>query len=128
MADQARGVVVRFPAVGCRHFEQGRCLYEERLNPGYHTAWRCLVLARWEAVYDEFLDRAESFNLTETELGRLWSRRFARLAEEGLPCPDVRVGDAESMPECRHLLEEICLLRLPDCAGQCGNFRLRANV
>lgn len=127
MVDATRGALVRFPAVGCTHYMQGRCLYEERLNPGYHTAWRCVVLARWEAVYDEFLDRAENFGLSEKDLGALWSRRFDRLAEESVPCPDVRAGDAETMPECRHLEGEICVLRLPECSGQCVNFRLREN-
>jgi len=125
MDGATRGTLVRLPAVGCVHFHAGRCLYEERLNPGLHTAWRCTVLARWETVYDEFLDRAENFGLSEAELGLLWSRRFERLAEESVPCPDVREGDSESMPECLHLLEELCLLRLPECAGPCERFRLR---
>jgi hypothetical protein len=124
MGDATRGAVVRFPAVGCRHFIQGRCLYEEHLNPGYHAAWRCIVLARWESVYDEFLDRAENFSLSETELGVLWGRRFERLAEESVPCPDVLPGDGESMPECSRLLEDLCLLRLPECPGQCEHFQL----
>ena len=127
MGDATRGALVRFPAIGCRFFQQGRCLYEERLNPGFHTAWRCLVLARWESVYDDFLDRAENFGLSEAELGVLWGRRFERLAEESVPCPDLLAGEGESMPECRHLLEDICLLRLPACAGQCERFRLRDN-
>jgi hypothetical protein len=127
MGDATRGALVRFPAVGCRFFQQGRCLYEERLNPGFHTAWRCLVLARWESVYDDFLDRAENFGLSEVELGVLWHKRFERLAEESVPCPDLLAGDGESMPECRYLLEDICLLRLPECAGQCERFRLREN-
>ena len=128
MVDATRGAVVRFPAVGCRSFQQGRCLYEELLNPGLQKSWRCLVLARWEAVYDDFLDRAENFGLTEVELGVLWSKRFERLAEESVPCPDVCAGDGESMPECLHLLADICLLRLPECTGQCERFRLRENV
>lgn len=128
MDEATRGNLVRFPAVGCQCFHLGRCLYEERLNPGLHKAWRCSVLARWETVYDEFLDRAENFGLSEAELGLLWSRRFERLAEESLPCPDVRPGDGESMPECLHLLEDICLLRLPECAGPCEHFRLREKI
>jgi len=128
MGDATRGNLVRFPAVGCRHFHQGRCLYEERLNPGFHTAWRCSVLTRWESVYDEFLDRAENFGLSETELGVLWHRRFERLAEEAVPCPDAHPSDGETMPECRHLLEDLCLLRLPECAGPCERFRQRETV
>jgi hypothetical protein len=128
MDDATRGAVVRFPAIGCRYFQQGRCLYEEFLNPGLHTAWRCLVLARWESVFDDFLDRAENFGLSEAESGALWRKRFERLAEEAVPCPDLLSADGEAMPECRHLLADSCLLRLPECLGQCERFRLRENV
>jgi len=128
MSDATRGALVRFPAVGCRFFHSGRCLFEELLNPGLHTEWRCLVLARWESVYDEFIDRAENFGLSESELGALWHKRFERLADEAVPCEDLRAGDGESMPECRYLQEDICLLRLPVCAGQCERFRLRENT
>lgn len=127
MGDATRGELVRLPAAGCDYFRQGRCLYKERLNPGLHTAWRCVVLARWERVYDEFLDRAESFGLSERDLAALWSRRFERLAEESAPCPDLLAGECESMPECLHLMEDICLLRLPECSGRCENFRRSEN-
>ncbi|MDP2848073.1 MAG: hypothetical protein Q8O35_07760 [Humidesulfovibrio sp.] len=116
--------VVRLPAFGCRFYHLGRCLYEEQLNPGFHTAWRCSVQVRWEAVYDDFLSRAESFDLNETELLRLWRLRFERLAEEPIDCPGFSLAQVETLPECLHLLVDICLLRLPACAGHCTNYRL----
>lgn len=120
--------VVRLPAHSCRSYHQGRCLYEEQLNPGLHMDWRCAVLARWEAVYDDFLNRAENFGLEEGELARLWRLRFERLAEEDIACPDFVPALAETMPECRHLFVDICLLRLPECAGHCVNYRLHTKA
>jgi hypothetical protein len=103
-------------------------MYEEQLNPGFNTAWRCTVLARWEGVYDDFLSRAESFGIDETELARLWRKRFERLAEESIDCPDFSPALAEAMPECRHLFVDICLLRLPPCTGHCRNYQHRTKA
>lgn len=124
MTENARATLVRLPATGCRSYYEGRCLYEEQLNPGLNTQWRCIVLSRWEAVYDEFLDRAENFGLAESAVAELWRKRFERLAEESISCPDFEAGPSETMPECRRLFTDICLLRLPACSGQCGNYRL----
>ncbi len=120
--------LVRLPAFGCRSYHVGRCLYEEQLNPGLNTAWRCGVQARWEAVYDDFLTRAENFSLDETELGRLWRLRFERLAEEPVNCPDFEPALVDTLPECRHLFVDICLLRLPVCTGHCVNYRLHTKA
>jgi len=120
--------VVRLPAFGCRSYHQGRCLYEEQLNPGLNTAWRCTVQARWERVYDDFLNRAENFGLDETELARLWRLRFERLAEEPVDCPDFVLALVETLPECRQLFVDICLLRLPECPGHCVNYRLHTKA
>ena len=128
MTENAPAPVLRLPALNCRSYFQGRCLYEEQLNPGLNVRWCCIVLTRWEAVYDEFLDRAESFGLNETTAPRLLRKRFERLAEEAIDCPDFLAVAIEDMPECRHLFTDICLLRLPACAGQCENYRLHGNV
>lgn len=124
MAEGSNTGLVRLPAFGCQSYYMGRCLYEEQLNPGLHTQWRCSVLARWESVYDDFLNRAENFDLPETELARLWRLRFERLAEESIDCPDFESTLSEAMPECLHLFVDICLLRLPECSGQCKHYRL----
>jgi len=86
------------------------------------------VQARWEAVYDDFLNRAESFGLDEAELLRLWRLRFERLAEEAIDCPDFEPALVEVLPECRHLFVDICLLRLPVCPGHCENYRLHTKA
>jgi len=120
--------VLRLPAFGCRSYHGGRCLYEEQLNPGYDQRLRCQVLAKWEAVYEDFLNRAEQFNLTEQDLAGLWRARFERLAGEAIDCPDFTPALAETMPECRHLFVDICLLRLPQCRGHCKNYRLHTKA
>jgi hypothetical protein len=120
--------VVRLPAFGCRSYHCGRCLYEEQLNPGLDTSLHCAVLAKWEGVYDDFLNRAELFDVDEQELARLWRLRFERLAQEAIDCPDFTPALAETMPECRHLFVDICLLRLPVCHGHCKNYRLHSKA
>jgi hypothetical protein len=119
---------VRLPALGCRSYFQGRCLYEEQLNPGLNTSWRCKVQAYWETVYDDFLNRAENFALDESELARLWRARFERLAEEPLNCPDFNPAPMDTLPECQHLFVDICLLQLPVCTGHCINYRLHTKA
>lgn len=125
MSERSAARITRLPGTSCRHFALGRCLYEEALNPGYHEAWRCSVLRRWEAVYDEFLDRAERFDLEETNLPELWRRRFNTPGEGEPDCPSYEPGLIRDMPECRHLFADLCLLELPECHGQCRNYRLR---
>ena len=128
MSNSSGAGVVRLPAFGCRSYHLGRCMYEEQLNPGLDTSLHCAVLTKWEAVYDDFLNRAENFGLDEKELARLWRLRFERLAEEAIDCPDFVPALAETMPECRHLFVDICLLRLPECHGHCKNYRLHTKA
>jgi len=123
MSPDRKAKIVRLPGTGCRSLYQGRCLYEEQLNPGLATNTRCGVLRRWEAAYEEFLDRAESFGLTESSVPDLWRRRFERLAGIEVDCPDYVPAPGGDMPECRHLFADLCLLRLPECPGTCRNFR-----
>ena len=123
MADKSdKGRLVRLPGTACRHYERGRCLYEEALNPGYHRQWRCAVLLGWEAAYDEFLERADSFGLGESELPGLMRRRFERLTDGEVACADYQGGADASLPECRLLVGDLCLLRLPECSGVCRRF------
>lgn len=117
--------LIRLPGLGCRHHVLGRCLYEDALNPGYHRQWRCAVLQRWEAVYDDFLERAERFGLEEGSAADLLARRFERLTAEEVDCPDYAPGPEESLSGCRLLHEELCLLRLPECGGLCRHYVLR---
>lgn len=127
MAEGVKGGLIRLPGHTCTHHRLGRCLYEEALNPGYHQQWRCVVLTRWEGVYDDFLARVEQFGLEEGDLADLWRRRFERLAGEYVDCPDYDPGPVESMPECSLLHDDLCLLRLPKCGGKCQHYALRDN-
>jgi len=120
--------LVRLPAFGCRSYHGGRCLYEEQLNPGFDQRLRCQVLVKWETVYEDFLSRVERFGLRTRDLAELWRARFERLAEEAIDCPDFSPTLAETMPECRHLFVDICLLRLPECHGHCKNYRLHSKA
>lgn len=116
-------IVRHLPAAACAFFGQGRCLYEERLNPGLHTAWRCTVWGEWETDWDAFLRRAEAFSLAEDAAGRLWARRQAQLVAAARTCPDFVPG-GEGPVGCARGRDLLCLGRLPACAGRCVNYRL----
>ena len=115
-------ILNHLPAAACAHFATGRCLYEERLNPGLHLAWRCVVWREWEADYDAFLHRAEAFSLEDEEAGRLWARRQARLLAAARSCPDFVPG-GEGPVGCTAGRDLLCLGKLPACAGRCANYR-----
>jgi hypothetical protein len=110
------------PGDACRFFRQGRCLYEERLNPGYHLSWRCLVLTRWEGEYDDFLQRAEAFRLDDAPAARLWEKRFEGLLREGINCPRFVSGGVGEVLGCSLLFGDVCLAALPACEGVCRRF------
>ncbi len=117
------GLVRRLPGRDCRFFQRGRCLYEERLNPGYHAGWRCRVLARWEAAYEDFLRQADAFGLEEASASGLWRQRFERLAAGDPQCLQFQPSREGDLPGCVFVLEGLCLLTLPDCAGLCPRFQ-----
>lgn len=128
MPEGLKSKVVPLPPLGCRSYHLGRCLYEEQLNPGLNQGLRCVVQLGWEAAYDDFLGRADSFGLDEAGLLDLWRARFERMATGSIPCPQYAPAPVEALPECRHLFVDICLLRLPPCAGRCVNYRLRTKA
>lgn len=117
----------RFPGHACRFFLQGRCLYEEDLNPGYDRSLQCRVLLDLERCYDHFLTQAEAFGLGEEAAGGLWERRFERfMAASGL-CPDFVPGAGpdpdRDFPPCALRRELLCLKAAPPCQGACSRFR-----
>ena len=118
------GELKRLPGHGCRFFARGRCLYEERLNPGYTKKWRCGVLLRWESVYDDFLVRAEAFGLEEDELSELWRERLERLMLQEGRCERYVYSRHVELPSCGNSHETLCLLDLPRCEGRCRRFAL----
>jgi len=115
--------ISRMPGRECAHYERGHCVYEERLNPGLHAGFRCVVLTRWEEEYDQFLDQAEVFQLDDVTAGRIWDTRFRRLTAGPLQCPEFVSGYDVAVISCVHLLDDMCLLRLPQCQGMCRRFK-----
>ncbi|MEF2231047.1 MAG: hypothetical protein V3571_08975 [Pseudodesulfovibrio sp.] len=116
--------IVRLPGCGCRHFEGGRCLYEEHLNPGYQAGYRCRVLVRWESAFDSFLARAENFRVDHSSASALWERQFQRTARKTFQCGDYEFQAEAEAPACRHVRGGLCRLSLPECKGRCRHFRL----
>ncbi len=114
--------IITFPASGCAHFILGRCLYEEHLNPGYQAGYRCLALERLQKGYDSFLNQVDAFGLDDARASGLWEKRFLELCREDTGCQDHEPDDRKDFPGCRHSLEDICVLRLPACAGRCRNY------
>ena len=110
------------PGTACRFHIRGRCLYEERLNPGWNRAWRCRVLLRWERAYDTFLDQADNFVMEPATAKGIWENRLQRLMRLGHGCPDFEPGGKDEMTGCRHIHADLCLAALPACPGQCRNF------
>lgn len=113
------------PARECGFHVQGRCLYQERLNPGYSPEWKCSVLCGWERAFDDFLARAEAFGLEQREVNTLWSRRFERLARKGVDCPEYVHDSMQDPPGCAWQHESLCLLALPECEGRCRHYQVR---
>lgn len=116
--------VKRLPGHGCRHHNAKRCLYEEHLNPGYTTGWRCRVLAHWESAFDDFLARAESFGVKQEAVPGLWNRKFERLARDTFQCDDFSYAEGAELPACAHVTDGICRLLLPECEGRCRHYAL----
>ncbi len=121
-----------FPGHGCRYFDQGRCLYEEALNPGWDRSLACRVLAALEEGYDHFLAQAEGFGIGEGEAGALLQRRMERILARGDLCPDFApagagagAGDEEDagLPDCALRRGLVCLRALPACPGTCSRFK-----
>lgn len=119
--------VSRLPGLGCRHHIGGRCLYQEHLNPGYSTEWRCQVLAHWEDEYDEFLHRVEAMNVAQDAVPDLWGRKFERLARQKFQCDRYVFGAGCGAPSCIHVHEGLCRLSLPECKGRCRHFAREEN-
>ena len=114
--------VLRLPAGTCRHFVKGRCDYEEILNPGYHRSYRCPVLGRLENLYDDFLGQAEAFGLNEASASTIWEKRFREMYGKDTGCQAYEPGDMNNFPGCANCLGDVCVLRLPECAGRCRNY------
>lgn len=120
--------VTKLPAETCRFHLKGKCLYEERLNPGYERQWRCLVMTRWEEIFDEFLRRAEAFGIEYDRVLQLWEARFQRLIDADPECEEFELEGAVTPPCCAHEYDALCLLELPLCDGRCRHFLLHDEI
>jgi hypothetical protein len=119
--------LVRLPAQDCSHFALRRCLYEEHLNPGYDQELRCVVVLHLHGLYDSFLDQAEAFGLGEAQAQDIWERRFQELCRHDTGCQDYKPGANEGFPHCQHGIGDLCVLKLPECAGRCRRFSTHNN-
>lgn len=121
--------VTPMPGTRCVHYKQGRCLLEERRNPGLHVSWQCVVLAQWESAYDHFLNQAEAFQLEIALATRIWARRLGGMLHQPGQCEEYHPRQDEAGEEqdddvlaCAHAWTGLCLLRLPLCQGICKDF------
>lgn len=117
--------VRQMPGKACRFYRLGRCLYEERLNPGLNLAWRCAVVRRWEEEYDDFVQRAEVFGLEDEAAGTIWEKRFQDILRKEVPCDRFDRGGDYELLKCVHLMGDLCLCALPECGGVCRRFQPR---
>ncbi|WP_239057267.1 hypothetical protein [Desulfovibrio sp. JC010] len=117
--------VTKMPGRMCRFYMNGRCLYEEMLNPGYNREWRCRVLKDLEGEYDKLLLQADNFHLDEQAFRDLWERRIEEHLKSTVVCRKMVPREEEGFPFCGALHEEICLFEQPECEGVCNLFKPR---
>ncbi|MFW5487055.1 MAG: hypothetical protein ACNI3A_01285 [Desulfovibrio sp.] len=85
--------------------------------------WFCRVLLEWERAHDEFIDRAECFNLPDAQAGALWERLFLSMQGKCSRCDEYEAGgDLGEAIDCRHFVDGLCLKALPVCEGICREF------
>lgn len=113
------------PARFCRYYFQGICIYHEIINPGLEESFRCSILAEMITIWDDFIDRAEVFGLSESVAGKIWASRMYEKTSFGLwrlcrklPPPLT----SEAVVECQYRLLDACLLAMPACSGHCGHY------
>lgn len=117
--------LLHLPGQGCRYWSGGRCLYEERLNPGLEQTFRCTLLRCYEKRLDDFVQQVECFGLPEDEAGRIWRDRIAQSVDNNWECADfLSCEDTSGQTLCGHFRDGLCRLRLPVCIGRCRRFEL----
>lgn len=108
----------KLPGVGCKYYIQGKCIYEEFLNPGYEDIWRCSILLSIESEYDKLLKQAENFKLDDKIVAGILDCRISSHSSNSQSCQ----GHDSPYPECSALHGDICLLALPECDGVCSHY------
>lgn len=116
-----------FPGQACRHHHRGRCLLEERRNPGWHEGFRCKALREMETAYDHFLEQSERFGLDEETALRVWRGRLTDLLRAGHGCSEYLPAEedssaAQGVMGCEHEFQTLCVRSLPVCQGVCRHY------
>lgn len=115
------------PAPGCRFYALGACCYQESVNPGLDPDHICLRLDLLMRDWDDFLDRAEIFGLSEEEAARIWNARQHKALLSAEVCGQMRPAEQaarqQALLDCAYLYSCVCLLRLPRCAGRCEHYK-----
>ena len=121
------------PGHACAFYIQGVCFYQEAARPGCNPAYRCVRLSQLLDRWDDFLDRAEAFGLSEETAARIWSARMEGFVLRCKDCPcaarfpaaaGAPPADAEgAVLGCPHLRQGACLLTMPGCEGVCAHYR-----
>jgi hypothetical protein len=115
--------LLRLPGDGCRYFARGRCLYEERLNPGLRREFFCAVMVFLEDRFDAFVIRADAFGLSSEEASRIWERRWSGRLNGEWDCVDfIPLPEGVEEAGCCNLVDGVCLVRLPSCPGRCRRY------
>lgn len=119
----------------CRFYAQGACARGEILNPGLEERHLCARLAKWMREWDDFLDRADSFGLSEDLASRIWNARKYKLAAAPELCPPesfcgISAGKhpPDTPAQCRHMRQGACLLTMPRCRGICEHYARPAEI
>ncbi|MCG8532526.1 MAG: hypothetical protein MI749_17945 [Desulfovibrionales bacterium] len=123
------GQVSKLPGIHCAYYIQGRCFYEEHINPGDHEEWQCTEIRRILHEYDDFVERADRFSLDDEEAGKLWEVHEESLPLVGTLCPSYcpnpckQCGKEGQITDCEHEQALICILQLPVCTGVCRRYK-----
>jgi hypothetical protein len=139
--------ITPLPGKRCALYVAGRCLLQERRNPGLRQEWRCKVLVAWENEYEKFLTQADNFQLDEQLSVKIWRQRMEAILSSQPVCPNYRPswrniedGEPPTIPSpaevggffggldmsqedaeiaCADSWVGLCLHALPVCEGVC---------
>lgn len=70
----------------CCYWLEGRCAYEEMLNPGLHDSWRCTEEQRMLQLYDRFMEQIDGFSIDAPTAVNLWEQRLGKEPAMGSQC------------------------------------------
>lgn len=90
--------VSKMPGCRCQFYINGKCLYEEMLNPGYNNDWRCRIIKELEKEYDRLLHQAEAFKLDEKTFSDLWEQRMEEHLKSTVVCRKMIPHEDDEFP------------------------------